>query len=64
MSANAFRKTESLRKVQYAQMPQGTYASTGGGGGPTQFPGPPPTAPSSGPTMFNPPPVAQVNKTA
>ncbi|XP_056004599.1 phospholipase DDHD2-like isoform X2 [Ostrea edulis] len=60
MSANAFRKTESLRKVQYAQMPQGTYASTGGGGGPTQFPGPPPTAPSSGPTMFNPPPVAQV----
>ncbi|XP_061185904.1 phospholipase DDHD2-like isoform X1 [Saccostrea echinata] len=64
-SANAFRKTESLRKVQYAQMPQGTYAPTGGGvGGPPQFQGQPPLAvPSSGPSMFSPPPVAQVPPT-
>ncbi|XP_022287855.2 triacylglycerol hydrolase DDHD2-like isoform X2 [Crassostrea virginica] len=62
VAANAFRKSEGLRKVQYAQMPQGTYATTGGEIM-NQFPGPPPTGSSSAPSMFNPPPVAQVPPT-
>lgn len=58
-AGNAFRKSEGLRKLQYAQMPQGTYAPSVGAGG-AQFMGPPAAASQSAPSMFNPPLVAQV----
>lgn len=61
-AGNTFRKSDGLRKLQYAQMPQGTYAPSAGGGG-AQFPGPPAAASQSAPSMFNPPPVAQVPPT-
>lgn len=60
-AGNTFRKSDGLRKLQYAQMPQGTYAPSAGGGG-AQFPGPPAAASQSAPSMFNPPPVAQVRQ--
>lgn len=61
-AGNTFRKSDGLRKLQYAQMPQGTYAPSAGGGG-AQFPGPPAAASQSAPSMFNSPPVAQVPPT-